>query len=401
MAINVEKIRADFPVLQKQDVIYFDSACTTLKPKAVIDAERGYYEEMSGCAGRSAHRLAKKTDEAFGAAREKIAKFVNAPADSVIFTKNATEALNLVIRSFDYSQRRKIVTTQLEHHSALLPIMEQKRRGTATMEFLPTNSYGTFNENSMSSVIDKSTALVVVHHTTNTTGMRAPLERIIKIAHENGAAVLVDGAQGVPHSKVDFRKLGADFLAFSGHKMCGPTGIGCLVGKSEALEKLDTFIVGGETIETVALDKVVFRKAPKRFEAGIQNYAGAIGLGAACDYLGKIGMNNVEEHEKKMAGKLMDAIGSVPNSTIYGTSSSGKRSALVSFNLKNVSHQQVALMCDNLSKIALRAGVFCAEPAAKSMGFGKGAVRASLYLYNTEKEVQVFAETLGKIAKLG
>ena len=401
MALDPEKVRKDFPVLSSEKVIYFDSACTTLKPRAVIDAEKQYYEEVSGCAGRSAHHLAKKTDELFTGSREKIAKFINAPSDSVIFTKNTTEALNLVIRSFSYSTRRKIVTTALEHHSALLPIMEQKRRGIVDMALLKTNSDGTFDEGSISSTIDRSTALVVVHHTTNTTGMRAPLERIIKVAHDNGAAVLVDAAQGVPHSKVDFKKLGADFLAFSGHKMLGPTGIGCLAGKSDALEKLDTFIVGGETIETVKLGEVKWKKAPKRFEGGIQNYAGAIGLGAACDYLAKIGMQNIEEHEKKMGKKLMDAIMGVPGSTIYGTSDSSKRSSLVSFNLSGVPHHQIALMCDSLSKIALRSGTFCAQPAADSLGFGGGAVRASLYLYNTEKEIETFRETLSKIAKLG
>jgi len=398
--IDPEKISKDFPVLQSQPIIYFDSACTTLKPRAVIEAERQYYEEYSGCAGRSAHRLAKRTSEQFESARERTAKFVNAKTEELIYTKNATEALNLVIRSFNYSKRNKIVTTVLEHHSALLPIMEQRRRGAAKMELMKTNSDGTFDESSLSSTIDRETALVVVHHTTNTTGMRAPLEKIIKIAHDNGAAVLVDGAQGVPHSCVDFRKLGADFLAFSGHKMLGPTGIGCLVGKSEALAELDTFIVGGETIETVKLDSVKWKKAPKKFEAGIQNYAGAIGLGAACDYLSKIGMNNVEEHEKKMGKKLVEAIQSISGSKVYGVPASEKRCALASFNLSGVPPHQVALMCDSLSGIALRSGVFCAEPAAESMGFGKGAVRASLYLYNTEKEVETFRETLGKIAKL-
>jgi len=401
MALDAEKIRNDFPVLQSQPVIYFDSACTTLKPRAVIDAERNYYEEVSGCAGRSAHRLAKKTDELFTTSRERIAKFINAKSDEVIFTKNTTEALNLVIRSFNYSSRRKIVTTPLEHHSALLPIMEQKRRGIADMALIKTNEDGTFDEFSISQTIDRNTALVVVHHTTNTTGMRAPIEKIIKVAHDAGAAVLIDAAQGVPHSKVDFRKLGADFLAFSGHKMCGPTGIGCLVGKSEQLEKLDTFIVGGETIETVKLTWVKWKKAPKRFEGGIQNYAGAIGLGAACDYLAKIGMQNIEEHEKKMGKKLMDAINSIPGSTIYGTRDAGKRSSLVSFNLKGVPHHQVALMADSLSAIALRSGTFCAQPAADSLGFSQGAVRASLYLYNMEKEIETFEETLEKIAKLG
>ncbi|MEM2137705.1 MAG: cysteine desulfurase [Candidatus Anstonellaceae archaeon] len=403
VALDSERIRSDFPVLQKNSAIYFDSACTTLKPRAVIEAERNYYEEVSGCAGRSAHTLAKKTDELFASAKEKVAKFIGAKSDEVVWVKNATEALNLVIRSFDYagSKRNKVVTTSLEHHSLLLPIMEQQRRGAVKMELLKTNTDGTFDEQPIASTIDKTTALVAVHHTTNTTGMRAPLEKIVKIAHENGALVLVDGAQGVPHSKIDFKKLGADFLAFSGHKMLGPTGIGCLVGKAEALEGLDTFIVGGETVETVHLSGPLFKKAPKKFEAGIQNYAGAIGLGAACDYLGRIGMQNVEEHERKMAKKVIEAVLSVPGATIYGTQDASKRCALVSFNLKNVKHHQVALMCDSLSKIALRSGVFCAQPAMESLGAPDGAVRASLYIYNSEKEIETFRETLSKIAKIG
>jgi cysteine desulfurase/selenocysteine lyase len=399
--MDAEKIRQDFPLLQKRKLIYFDSACTTLKPRQVIEAERGYYEEASGCAGRSAHSLARKTSELFEESREKVARFVGCRGEEVVWAKNATEALNLAVRSLDYSKRRKILTTRLEHHSALLPVMEMKRRGAAEMSVLRTNSDGTFDEQAISEAIDRQTALVVVHHTTNTTGMRSPLEKIVKAGHDSGALVLVDGAQGVPHSKIDFKKLGADFLAFSGHKMLGPTGIGCLVGRAEAMEKLDTFIVGGETIETVNLESAVFKKAPKKFEAGIQNYAGAIGLGAACDYLSKIGMENVEAHERKMSEKLLAAIKSVPGATVYGSQTAQGRSALVSFNLKNVKHHQVALMCDSLSGIALRSGVFCAQPAMELLGAKEGAVRASLYVYNTDKEMQVFGETLQKIAKIG
>ncbi len=399
--MDIEKIRHDFALLKMGKVIYFDSACTSLKPNQVIGAERHYYEEVSGCAGRSAHSLAKKTSELFDSAREKVAKFVNAKPEQAIWTKNTTEGLNLVIRSFDYSQRKEIVTSRLEHHSVLLPAIEQQRRGIAKLEFLESNEKGEISEKSVAEKIGRKTALVAIHHTTNTTGMRAPLEKIVKIAHENGAAVLVDAAQGVPHSKVDFKKIGADFVAFSGHKMLGPTGIGCLVGKEEALEKLDTFIVGGETIDSVKMDSVQFKKAPKRFEAGIQNYAGAIGMGAACDYLSKIGMQNVEEHEKRMASKLLEAIKSISGSSIYGSPSADKRCALVCFNLKGVSSHQVALMSNDLSKIAMRSGVFCAQPAAESMGFGKGAVRASLYVYNNEEEIGKLKETLEKVAKLG
>ena len=401
MAIDASKLRADFPVLQSSKAIYFDSACTALKPRAVIDAEMSYYSGLSACAGRSHHTLAKRTEEAFEASRERIAAFVGAKPDELVFTKNTTEALNLVIRSLNYSSRRKIVTTPLEHHSLLLPMMEQQRRGIVKMEMLGISPDGIIDESSLS-LIDKSTALVAIHHTTNTTGMRAPLEKIVKAAHDAGAMALIDGAQGVPHSRVDFRKLGADFLAFSGHKMCGPTGIGCLVGRKEAFEKLDTFIVGGETVETVSLQAVKWKSAPKKFEAGIQNYAGAIGLAAACGYLAKIGMQNIEEHEHGMAKKLIGALQSIPNSIIYGNPEPQKRCALASFNLMGVPPHQVAIMADSLSKIAMRSGVFCAQPGMAALGAPKeGAVRASLYLYNTDEEVRIFAETMGKIAKIG
>ncbi|MCX8194838.1 MAG: aminotransferase class V-fold PLP-dependent enzyme [Candidatus Micrarchaeota archaeon] len=398
--MDFEKLRQDFPLL-KNKIIYFDSACTSLKPVQVIEAERRYYEEISACAGRSAHLLAKRASEMFEGARERVAKFIGSKPNEVVFTKNATEALNLVVRSLDYSKRSKIVTTKLEHHSLLLPIIEQQRRGAARVEFLPATTSGLVDEASVEMAIDRQTALVAIHHTTNTTGVRAPLEKIVKVAHENGAYVLVDGAQGVPHSQVNFRSLGADFLAFSGHKMLGPTGIGCLVGREEALKELDTFIVGGETAESVRLDGVKFLEPPKKFEGGIQNYAGAAGLAAACEYLSKIGMGRVEEHEKRLAWKLIEAIGSIEGATLYGPKTAEKRCALACFNLGGVKHHQVALMCDSLAKIALRSGFFCAQPAVELMGAAEGAVRASLYIYNTPAEIEAFKETLGKIAMLG
>ena len=248
--MDIKKIRADFPVLQSSKAIYFDSACTALKPRAVIDAEAGYYNELSACAGRSHHSLAKRTEEKFEASRERIARFVGAGKEQLVFTKNTTEALNLVIRSMNYSSRKKVVATPLEHHSLLLPIMEQQRRGMVKMEMLGVLPDGAIDDTSLS-LIDKSTALVAIHHTTNTTGMRAPLEKIVKAAHDAGAMVLIDGAQGVPHSRVDFRKLGADFLAFSGHKMCGPTGIGCLVNQKLFTQK--------ETIKALGNSGITFQ----------------------------------------------------------------------------------------------------------------------------------------------
>ena len=398
--MDTQSIRAAFPVLNHSGAIYFDSACTSLKPRMVIDAERAYYEEYSACAGRSHHPMADKTEATFEAARERIARFVNAKPDEVVFTRNTTEALNLVVRSIDYSSRRTIVTTALEHHSVLLPILEQQRRGGVRVELLPVTASGEIDVSSIDRLIDHQTALVAIHHTTNTTGMRAPLETIVARARDQGALVLVDGAQGVPHARVDFRKLGIDFLAFSGHKMCGPTGIGCLVGRKSALDALDTFIVGGGTVETVTLQKVQWAAGPKRFEAGIQNYAGAIGLAAACDYLSAIGMEQIERRERELAGALVEAVQSVPGATIYGTPDPARRCALVTFNLKGIPAHQVALMCPSLSKVALRSGVFCAQPAMEVLGAPDGAVRASLYIYNTEAEIQTFRTTIQKIAKL-
>jgi len=398
--MDVQAVRAAFPVLNNSGVIYFDSACTSLKPRPVIDAERSYDEEYSACAGRSHHPLADRTEAKFEAARARIARFVNARPDEVVFTKNTTEALNLVVRSLDYSSRKAIVTTALEHHSLLLPILEQQRRGGARVEMLGVSAAGEIDASSVDRLIDRNTALVAIHHTSNTTGMRAPLDAIVTRAREQGALVLVDAAQGVPHSRVDFRKLGVDFLAFSGHKMCGPTGIGCLVGRRKAFETLDTFIVGGGTVETVTLQKVQWKASPIRFEAGIQNYAGAFGLAAACDYLSALGMEQIERHERELAGALVEAIQAVPGATLYGTPDPARRCAVVTFNLKGIPAHQVALMCHPLAKIALRSGVFCAQPAMELLGAPEGAVRASLYFYNTTAEIQTFRDTLQKIARL-
>ncbi|MCX8198035.1 MAG: cysteine desulfurase [Candidatus Micrarchaeota archaeon] len=398
--MDAAKIRQDFPALQKSKAIYFDNACTTLKPKQVIEAQRIYYEELAGCAGRSSHSIAKKTTERFEESRRKVAKFIGCLENEVVWTKNATEALNLAVRSFDYSKRRKIVTTRLEHHSLLLPIMEMRRKEGLEIGFLPLGADGALDEEKAADAIDSKTALVAIHCATNTTGLRCPVEKIAKIAHERGAAVLVDGAQAVPHFKIDFRKMGADFLAFSGHKMLGPTGIGCLIGKADALENLETFLVGGETVEQVDIERAVFLPPPKKFEAGIQNYAGAIGMAAACEYLAKIGMENVERHEQRLAERLLEAIASVPGSTLYGAKTHKGRCALASFNIKSIKPHQVALMCDSLSGIALRSGVFCAQPAMSLLGAPQGAVRASLYIYNTEEEIGIFGETLEKISKI-
>ncbi|VVB58518.1 Cysteine desulfurase [Candidatus Anstonella stagnisolia] len=398
--MDIQKVRSDFPLLQGGKLIYFDNACTTLKPRQVIDAQTEYYSTYSACAGRSAHHLSKKVDEETAKSRETVAKFVGAKANELIWTKNTSEAINLVAHSFDFSQKKKVVLTNMEHHSALLPFMHLAKSGKIKTEFALAGKDGSFSSDAFTNAVDKETALVVVHHTTNSTGCTAPLKEITKIAHENGALILIDAAQGAPHHKIDFKKEDFDFLAFSGHKMLGPTGIGCLVGKEHLLEKLNPFMLGGGTIETVSLSEMKLHSLPDRFEAGIQNYSGMLGMAAVANYLMKIGMENIEKYEHELFAELLAAVQSVPDSTIYGNTSSKARSALLSFNLKNISAHQVALMSDSLSQIALRSGLFCAQPAMEHMGAPKGAVRASLYIYNTKEEVQIFKDTLQKIAKL-
>jgi len=404
--MDIGKIRNDFPVLQKHPkLIYFDNACTTLKPKPVIDAIAGYYSGYSACAGRSNHSLSRQTDEAFTLARENVAKFIKAPTESVVWMRNTSEGINTVAEGLDYSKRKKVVLSNLEHHSLLLPFLRLHNEGKIKLEYALANQSGEFSEDAFSSQIDSNTALVAVHHTTNTTGAKAPLETIIKSAHDAGAQVLIDGAQGVPHSPTDFNRLGADFLAFSAHKMCGPTGIGALVGKADALSSLRTHNIGGETISSATLSSYSPLPAPKRFEAGIQHYAGAIGFAAACKYLSSIGMENAAAHEKKLIASLQSTLQNEKalesKLTIYGPASASSRSsALLAFNLNGLSAHQVSITLDKLSSIAVRSGLFCAQPAMEHMGAKDGAVRASLYIYNTQDEIVKFALALSEIAKL-
>jgi cysteine desulfurase/selenocysteine lyase len=397
--MNIEKIREDFPLLQKMNIIYLDNACTTLKPKQVIDAIIAYYTEYTACAGRSIHKLATKTTENFEKAREKIAKFINAKkTQEIIWTKNTTEAINLVAHSFKFDKGDKVLTTNLEHSSGLVPWQLKAEKGDIVLDFVLCNKEGEFNLKDFEDKIDKKTKLVSIIHASNVTGTRAPLEEIIKIAHDNGSLVLADGAQSVPHFPIDVRKLDIDFLAFSGHKMCGPTGIGCLYGKYDLLKELQPFILGGETIKDADLKYHVLDEIPHRLEGGIQNYAGAIGFGAAVDYLSAIGMKNIENYEKDLAKLLIEGLLTVPGIDLIGPKDYKKKGALAVFNIKGMEPHDVAIMLDE-NNIAVRSGMHCAYPIHKFLHHDKGSVRASLYFYNTKKEIEIFIEKLTNIAK--
>ncbi len=397
-----EKLRMDFPILQKhKDIIYLDNACTTLKPKKVIDAVRAYYEEYGGCAGRSAHRLSRLVNEKAEEGRAKIADFVGAKSENVVYTKNCSEAINLVAKTFDFSKKKKVVGTILEHHSSMLPFEVMALDKKIELIYTKPMPDGTFDASQYSELIDRNTALVAIHHTNNTLGTKNPIAEIVKIAHENGAQIIVDAAQAVPHSQIDFKKSGVDYLAFSGHKMLGPTGIGCLIAKTEHLECMPPFLVGGDTMEEVKTDRIVWAKPPRKFEAGIQHYSGIIGLGEAADYLKKTGMRNVEQHEQELGKIAFDALDDEKNLKIYGPKESEKRTGIFTFNIRNVAPHQVAIMLDRMKGIAVRSGVFCAQPGMEHIGACDGAVRASFYIYNTKKEVETFAEEVKKITQLG
>lgn len=396
-----EKIREDFPILQKhKDIIYFDNACTTLKPKQVIEAEMRYYTEYGGCAGRSAHKLSRLVSEKVDEGRGKIASFLGAKPENVVYTKNCSEAINLVAKTFDFSKRKKVVGTILEHHSSMLPFEVKSLNKEIELVYAKPLPDGTFDASVYSDLIDRNTALVAIHHTNNSLGTQNPIGEIAKIAHDNGAQIIVDAAQGVPHSEINFQKLDADYLTFSGHKMVGPTGIGALIAKTEHLEAMPPFIVGGDTIEQVKTDSIIWAKPPRKFEAGIQHYAGIIGLGEAADYLKRIGMKNIGQHERELLKLAIDSLSGEANIKIYGSKDVSKRTGIFTFNVRGVTPHQTAITLDKMKGIAVRSGVFCAQPGMEHIGACDGAVRASFYLYNTKKEVETFVETVKQVMQL-
>jgi cysteine desulfurase/selenocysteine lyase len=389
--------REKFPILANNpSLVYLDSACTSLKPLEVIEAEKSYYTGLGACGGRSSHSLGRKTTEKIEEAREKVASFVNAKAEELVWTRNATEALNIVISGLDYSKRNKVVTSVLEHHSVLLPLMRLREKGKIKLEIINCDSKGEITKEQWSGVIGRETALVITNSGNNTTGTAQGTAAIAKIAHDNGALICVDGAQGVPHSVTDFKKTNFDFLCFSAHKMLGPTGMGALIAKKEHLKNLEPLLAGGGTVKTVSLDNIVELQGQERFEAGVQNYGGMLGFGAACDFLKKIGMENIEAHGKKL-GRAMRQELLASGAKTYGLENA--ESTLCSFNFPHAKPHDVALMLDR-ENVAVRSGFFCAQPAMEALGAKEGAVRASCYIYNSMEDIRKFSEALRKISVL-
>ncbi len=395
---NVSKIREDFPIYAGgKPFIYLDSACMSLKPRQVIDKINEYYTEYTACAGRSSHTLATKVETEVAKTRNDVKNLINAKLDSeIIFTRNTTEGINLIANSIGLEKGDEVIISDKEHNSNLIPWLKLKYVKVIVVE---SNSDNTFNlENFKNSFSDK-TKLVSVVHTSNLDGVENPINDIAKITHQNNALLLVDAAQAVPGKVVDVRSLDIDFMAFSGHKMLGPTGTGVLYGKQKLLENLSQFIVGGETVIDSTYEGYKQEKIPMRFEAGLQDYSGIIGLGGACRYLKNIGLKKIMEHEIKLNKIITEALIDNERIEIIGPESAEKRSGIFSFNIKGMDMHHVSRILDKTRNIMTRSGAHCVHSWFNKHNM-KGSVRASLYLYNTEEEAVIFADEVKKILKL-
>jgi len=403
--MNVDKIRADFPILQRpvkgKPVIYFDNACMALKPQPVLDAINEYYTEYTACHGRSLHPFSVRTNEEYQKAHKTVAKFVGAKENEIVFTRNTTEAINLVANTLDFEKNDEVITTNLEHNSNLIPWIKMQKEGKIKHVYTIMKKQGVFDLEDFEKKITDKTKLVSLVFTSNVTGTTLPVHEIVKIAHDHDALVMLDAAQTVPHKAVNVKKLDTDFLAFSGHKMLGPTGTGALYGKYELLDKLPQFLVGGETVVGVEEKDYKIEKVPQKFEAGLQNYAGAVGFAAAAEYLTKLGMENVERHEHKLGVKMTKGLLEMPQIDIYSPHDEELVSGICSFNVRGMDTHDVALILSETENIFTRSGMHCAHLYhTKYLGLDQGSVRPSLYIYNTEQEIDKFFETMNNIVKL-
>lgn len=400
--LDVSRIREDFPVLAKKvydgmPLVWLDSAATTQKPRQVIQALVDYYEGYNANVHRGVHALSMESTQKYEEARQKVADFVNAEsADCLIWTRNTTEGINLVAHSWAEDNIRagdEIVVTALEHHSNLVPWQQVAARKDAKVRVLPLADDHTLDMAAADEIIGARTRLLAVSHASNAVGTINPVRELAAKARAVGAAVLVDGAQSVPHMPVDVQDLDCDFLAFSGHKMLGPTGIGGLYVKREALERMRPFLTGGEMVLAVSYEDASWNELPMRFEAGTPNIADAIGLGAAVDYLQALGMDNVREHEISLTTYALDAFKELEEELdVYGPKDARKQGGIVSFHHPDVHPHDLGTVLDRRG-IAIRTGHHCAMPMVQSLGVPATA-RASVYLYNTEQEIDMLVDAL-------
>ena len=395
--------RSDFPIFnapENKDLIYFDNAATTQRPRQVIDAVKNFYEKSNANPLRGLYGLSSQATEIYENARGTVAAFLNAAYEEIIFTRNASESLNLVAYTWGMQNVREgdeIAVTVMEHHSNILPWQMVCAAKNAKLVFLDCDKETGEIPLSELNKINERTKLVAVTYVSNVLGITNPVKEIAQAAHKNGAVVVVDGAQAVPHFKVDVQAIGADFFAFSGHKMCAPMGIGVLYGRRKMLEAMPPFLRGGEMIEYVTKEGATWAELPHKFEAGTVNAAGAAGLGAAIDYINSIGFDEIVRRDHALTTLLMEEMRRIPHVHVVGHPDPLQHSGIVTFTIDGVHPHDIATVLDE-DHIAIRAGHHCAQPLGVHLGLPSTA-RASLYFYNTEDEVRRFAEKLASVRK--
>jgi cysteine desulfurase/selenocysteine lyase len=397
LAKSVEEVRADIPFL-KTGIIYLDNTATTPTPEPVVNKMLEYYHSYGANVGRGLHRATKRATEEFEVPRGKIASVINAKPEEIAYTKNATESINIVAQGLDFKRGDKVITTLLEHHSNLLPWQRLEQEKGVKVELVGSSKECLLDPADFGKAVDKKTRLIATHHVSNSVGSIQPVKEIGKIAREHDVLYLVDAAQSVGHMPVDVKKIGCDFLAAPGHKgLLGPQGTGFLYFRRELGKEIKPLLVGGGMVEEADVHGIKFLEPPQIFDAGTPNIPGIIGLGKACEYVLDIGIERIEEREKKLTDMMMK-IEKIGNVSVYGPADPNKRGGVVSFNVKGLGHHDVASMLDELEKIAVRSGHHCAQPTMRHLGVD-GTVRASVHYYNLPDEVTKFVETVGKIAR--
>ena len=400
--LDVKNIKNDFPTFKSKEknFIYLDSASTSQKPQSVIDSVSSYYDSYSANIHRALYEIGEKATDKYESVREKVRQFMNVPdSHSIIFSSGTTESLNLIAYAWGTKNLNKddhILITEMEHHSNLIPWQLLSSRSNASLDYILLNNDGTLELESLEKKILSKTKIISVSHQSNVFGTINPINKIIDEAKKVGAITVIDGAQAVPHMKVDIENLGCDFYAFSGHKMLGPTGVGVLIGRKTILEKMDPFMGGGEMINTVTMEKSTWNDVPWKFEAGTPNIAQVIGLGAAIDYIEKIGIENIHQHEQALLKYGLDILSQNENIVLYGNPEI--RGAVIPFNVKNVHPHDLAKFLDT-DGICIRAGHHCTQPIMNRLGINATA-RASFYIYNTKNDIEKLAESIKKTADI-
>ena len=403
---DINKIRADFPILSREvygkPLVYLDNAATTQKPLCVLDAMREEYLNVNANVHRGVHYLSQQATDLHEAAREKVRQFINArKTEEVVFTRGTTEAINLVAASFCDSQMvtgDEVLVSDMEHHSNIVPWQLQAQKKGIVVKHLPIDDDGHLILDEIDDFLTERTKIVSIAHVSNVLGTVNDIRFIIDKAHQHGIPVLVDGAQGAPHTKVDVQQLDCDFYAFSGHKMYGPTGVGVLYGKEQWLEKLPPYQGGGEMIDRVSWEKTTFERLPFKFEAGTPDYIATHGLATAIDYMQTIGLNNMEAHEATLTQYCMEQISTVEGIRVFGPALGSHRAAVVSFLVGNIHHLDMGTLLDRLG-IAVRTGHHCAQPLMTRLDIS-GTVRASFALYNTKEEIDVLVAGIRRVSQM-